>query len=152
MTTTRRTESHGVPWETVNGYVQAIQHGDTIYISGQVAHDGPDLVAPAPLDGDGRITDTSGTAAQMRQCYANAATLLARFGASLDDVVDEVVFVVDMEAASAAAGPVRKQAYGRPDPRVASTWITTPRLALPELLVEIKLVARVRAAERQDRA
>jgi enamine deaminase RidA (YjgF/YER057c/UK114 family) len=143
MSTTRKTESHGVPWESANGYVQAIQHGDTIYISGQVAHDGPDLVAPAPLGGDGRITDTGNTAAQMRQCYANAATLLARFGASLDDVVDEVLYVVDMEAASAVAGPVRKEAYGRPDPQVASTWIGTPRLALPELLVEIKFIARV---------
>jgi enamine deaminase RidA (YjgF/YER057c/UK114 family) len=143
MSTTRKTESHGVPWETNYGYVQAVQHGDTIYISGQVAHDGSDLVAPAPTDADGRVTDTGNTADQMRQCYANAARLLARFGASLDDVVDEVLYVVDIEAADAAAGPVRKEAYGRPDPQVASTMIGIPRLAFRELLVEIKLVARV---------
>ncbi|NMH76482.1 RidA family protein [Pseudonocardia xinjiangensis] len=143
MSTTRKTESHGVPWETKYGYVQAVQHRDTIYISGQVAHDGSDLVAPAPTDADGRVTDTGNTAAQMRQCYANAARLLARFGASLEDVVDEVLYVVDIEAADAAAGPVRKEAYGRPDPQVASTMIGIPRLAFRELLVEIKLVARV---------
>jgi enamine deaminase RidA (YjgF/YER057c/UK114 family) len=140
---TNRVESHGVAWEESYGYVQAVQRGDTIYLSGQVAHDGPDLVAPAPVGPDGRVTDFSNTAAQMRQCYANAARLLQRFGASLDDVVDEVLYVVDADAGDAAAGQVRKEAYGRPDPQVASTMVGTPRLAFPELLVEIKMVARV---------
>jgi hypothetical protein len=39
-------------------------------------------------------------------------SLLQRFGASLDDVVDEVIYVVDADAGDAAAGPVRKEAYG----------------------------------------
>ncbi|CAL9613885.1 hypothetical protein SUDANB121_05711 [Nocardiopsis dassonvillei] len=145
MSGENRTESHGVPWEETYGYVQALQRGDTIYVSGQVAHDGPapTLVAPAPVGPDGRVTDFGGTAAQMRQCYANAARLLERFGASLDDVVDEVIYVVDAAEGDAVAGEVRKEAYGRPDPQVASTMIGTPRLAFPELLVEIKLVARV---------
>ena len=135
-------ERFGVPWEESYGYVQAVRRGDTIYLSGQVSHDGAELVAPAPV-ADGRATDTSRTADQMRQCYANAATLLARFGASLDDVVDEVIYVIDADAADAAAGSVRKEAYGRPDPQVASTMIGTSRLAFPELLVELKLVARL---------
>ncbi|WP_381790791.1 hypothetical protein [Streptomyces niveus] len=53
------------------------------------------------------------------------------------------VGVIDVDAADAAAGPVRKEAYGRPDPQVASTMIGTPRLAFPELLVEVKFIARV---------
>jgi enamine deaminase RidA (YjgF/YER057c/UK114 family) len=136
-------ESFGVPWEASYGYAQAVKRGDTIYLSGQVAHDGTELVAPAPVGPDGRVTDFANTAEQMRQCYANAAQLLRRFGASLDDVVDEVIYVVDADAGDAAAGPVRKEAYGRPDPRVASTMIGTPRLAFPELLIEVKLVAVV---------
>ncbi|MFE0687388.1 Rid family hydrolase [Streptomyces xiamenensis] len=143
MTPARRTEIHHVPWEESYGYVQAVQHGDTIYLSGQVAHDGPELVAPAPVDAAGKVTDVSNTGAQLRQCYTNAARLLERFGASLDDVVDEVIYAVDVPAADAAAGPVRKEAYGRPDPQVASTMIGTPRLAFPELLVELKLTARL---------
>ncbi|MFC8077144.1 Rid family hydrolase [Streptomyces sp. NPDC057307] len=138
-----RAESFGVPWEESYGYVQAIKRGDTIYLSGQVAHDGTKLVAPAPVGDDGRVTDFSDMGDQLRQCYANAAELLRRFGASLDDVVDEVVYVLDADAGDAAAGPVRKEAYGRPDPQVASTMIGTSRLAFPELLVEVKLVARV---------
>ncbi|MFC8827012.1 Rid family hydrolase [Streptomyces sp. NPDC057137] len=136
-------ESFGVPWEESYGYVQAIKRGDTIYVSGQVAHDGTKLVAPAPVNDDGRVTDFSNMGDQLRQCYANAAQLLRRFGASLDDVVDEVLYVLDADAGDAAAGPVRKEAYGRPDPQVASTMIGTSRLAFPELLVEVKLVARV---------
>ncbi|MFD3919581.1 Rid family hydrolase [Streptomyces sp. NPDC058595] len=136
-------ENFGVPWEESYGYAQAVRRGDTIYLSGQVAHDGTRLVAPAPVDGAGLVTDFANMGEQMRRCYANAAHLLGRFGASLDDVVDEVLYVVDVDAANAAAGPVRKEAYGRPDPRVASTMIGTPRLAFPELLIEVKFVARV---------
>ncbi|MEU0697841.1 Rid family hydrolase [Streptomyces niveus] len=136
-------ESFGVPWEESYGYAQAVRRGDTIYLSGQVAHDGTRLVAPAPVDASGRVTDFGNMGEQMRRCYANAARLLARFGASLDDVVDEVLYVIDVDAADAAAGPVRKEAYGRPDPQVASTMIGTPRLAFPELLIEVKFIARV---------
>lgn len=138
-----RTESHGVPWEETYGYVQAIRRGNTIYLSGQVSHDGPELVAPAPLDDAGVVTDFANMAAQMRQCYANASELLRRFGASLDDVVDELIFVLDSDAGGAAAEEVRKEVYGKPVPQVASTIVGTPRLAFPELLVEIKLVAVV---------
>ncbi|MFD4768759.1 Rid family hydrolase [Streptomyces niveus] len=136
-------ESFGVPWEESYGYVQAVKRDDTIYLSGQVAQDGTELVAPAPFDDDGKVTDFGNMGEQLSQCYANAAHLLSRFGASLDDVVEEVIYVLDADAGDAAAGPVRKAAYGRPDPQVASTMIGTTRLAFPELLVEVKLVARV---------
>jgi enamine deaminase RidA (YjgF/YER057c/UK114 family) len=139
----RHTEKFGVPWEEAYGYVQAVKHGDTIYVSGQLAHDGADLVAPAPLDEHGRVTDYGNMGEQMQQAYRNAATLLGRYGASLADVVEEVVYVLDIDAAFQVAGPVRKAAYGREDPQVASTLIGTPRLAFPEQLIEIKLIARV---------
>ncbi|GGJ79049.1 hypothetical protein GCM10011583_08280 [Streptomyces camponoticapitis] len=138
-----KVESFGVPWEESYGYAQAVKRGDTIYLSGQVAHNGAEFVAPAPVGDDGLVTDFTNMGEQLRQCYANAAELLGRFGASLDDVVDEVLYVLDADAGNAAAGPVRKEAYGRPDPQVASTMIGTPRLAFPELLVEVKFIARV---------
>ncbi|GAA3850895.1 RidA family protein [Streptomyces sedi] len=143
MSGAERVESWGVPWEEGHGYVQAVRRGDTIYLSGQVSHDGETLVAPAPLDDSGRVTDTANTGEQLRQVYANAAELLGRFGASLDDVVEEVIYAVDLDQIHASGGPVRKAAYGRPDPRVASTVIGASRLAFPELLVEVRFVARV---------
>jgi enamine deaminase RidA (YjgF/YER057c/UK114 family) len=142
-TNNRQTENFGVPWEEAYGYVQAIQHGDTIYLSGQLAHDGAELVAPAPLDEHGNVTDYRNMGEQMRQTYRNAATLLGRFSASLADVVEEVLYVLDVDAAFQVAGPVRGEVYGRKDPQVASTLVGTPRLALPEQLIEIKLIARV---------
>ncbi|WP_341890991.1 RidA family protein [Variovorax sp. YR752] len=140
----RHAEGLGMPWEDEYGYAQAVQVGDTIYVSGQLGHDDHgDMVGPAPLDADGRITDHGAMATQMRQTYVNAQKILARFGASLDDVVEEVLYVTDMDAAFAAAGPVRKAAYGVEKPPVASTLLVTPRLALPTQLIEIKFVAKV---------
>lgn len=80
---------------------------------------------------------------QMRQTYANAKKILAEFGATLDNVVEEVLYVTDMDQAFAAAGPVRKEAYASQVPQVASTIFVTSRLALPTQLIEIKFVAKV---------
>ena len=141
--TERRVENFGVPWESQYGYVQASQYGDTIYLSGQLSHRGEELFAPAPVDSSGLVTDFSNTGAQMRQTYVNAAELLRRFGASLDNVIEEVIYVLDMDAAYAVAGPVRKEAYGREDPQVTSTILVTPRLSFSPQLVEITFVARM---------
>ena len=141
--TSTRVENLGVPWEDAYGYVQAIQRGDTIYVSGQLSHQGSDLVAQAPVDEHGAVTDFSAMGAQMRQTYLNAEELLRRFDASLDDVVEEVLYVLDIDAAFAVAGAVRKAAYRREDPQVASTLVGVTRLAFPEQLLEIKFIARV---------
>jgi hypothetical protein len=59
-------------------------------------------------------------------------------------VVEEVLYVTNMEKAFAVAGPVRKEAYRSETPQVASTILVTPRLALPTQLIEIKLIAKMR--------
>ena len=119
----RKVEGLGMPWEDQYGYAQAVQVGDTIHVSGQLSHDDKgNMVGPAKLDSGGKIIDHTNMEVQMRQTYANAKKILARFGASLSDVVEEVIYVTDMDTAFAAAGPVRKEAYGSPRPKVASTW------------------------------
>lgn len=144
MSIKKEATGHGVPWEDDYGYAQAIKIGDTIYVSGQLSHDAEgNFIAPAPTDDDGNILDHSNMEAQMRKTYENAATILGHYGASLDNVVEEVIYVTDMDAAFAAAGPVRKKAYGAPKPEVASTILVTPRLALPPQLIEIKFIAKV---------
>ncbi|NRP73323.1 RutC family protein YjgH [Ensifer psoraleae] len=128
----------GVPWEDAYGYAQAIKLGDTIYVSGQVSHDDKgNFVAPAALDGSRKPVDFSMMEHQMRTAYANAVTLLARFGATLDNVVEETLYVLDVDAAFAVAGKVRKEAYGTARPQCASNLIGTTRLAQPEFLIEI---------------
>jgi enamine deaminase RidA (YjgF/YER057c/UK114 family) len=133
----------GMPWEEQYGYAQAVKVGDTIYVSGQLSHDDQgNMVAPAPLDASGKIADHGNMGAQMAQSYANIKKVLANYGATMDDIVEEVVYVTDMDAAFAVAGSVRKEAFGG-RPVVASTILVTPRLAFPDQLIEVKVVAKV---------
>jgi enamine deaminase RidA (YjgF/YER057c/UK114 family) len=133
----------GMPWEEQYGYAQAVKVGDTIYLSGQLSHDNEgNMVAPAPLDPAGAIADHGNMGPQMAQSYANIKKVLGSFGATMDDIVEEVVYVTDMDAAFAVAGEVRAAAYGS-RPVVASTILVTPRLAFPDQLIEIKVIARV---------
>ena len=132
----------GVPWEQSYGYSQAVRVGDTIWVAGQLSHDDDgNIVGPAPVDDEGHILDHGNMRIQMTQSYANARKVLAKFGATLDNVVEEVLYVTDMDAAFAVANAVRMEAYGG-RPVVASTILVTPRLAFPNQLIEIKLVAK----------
>jgi len=140
----RQTAYHGVPWEDAYGYAQAVRVGDTIHVSGQLAHDVQgNLIAPAPLGEDGQLRDASNMADQMRATYANASRLLAQFSATLADVVEETLYVRDVPAAFAVAGKVRKEAYGVDRPQVASNLIGISQLAFPEQLIEITYKAIV---------
>jgi enamine deaminase RidA (YjgF/YER057c/UK114 family) len=103
----------GMPWEDQYGYVQALKVDDTIYVSGQLSHDEQgNVVGTAPLDDSGNILDHSNMETQMRQTYANVKKILSEFGATLDNVVEEVIYVTDMDQAMRVAGAVRKEAYG----------------------------------------
>ncbi|MBB6308583.1 RidA family protein [Xanthobacter tagetidis] len=140
----KKVANHGVAWEAGYGYVQAIQVKDTIYLSGQLSHDGEgNFVAAAALDDAGRPADYSQMENQFRQTYVNAKKLLAEFGASLDDVVEEAVFVLDMPAGFAAAAKVRKEMYGRDVPQCASSIFVVSALAQPVQLVEVAFRAVV---------
>ncbi|MFP3556195.1 RidA family protein [Paraburkholderia sp. SIMBA_049] len=129
---------HGVPAEDQYGYAQAIKIGNMIYVSGQLSHDDKGaMIAPAALDGTGKPADFSMMAEQMRVTYLNAAKILAQFGATLDHVVEETLYVLDVDEAFAVAGKVRKEAYAKARPQCASNLIGVPRLAFREQLIEI---------------
>jgi enamine deaminase RidA (YjgF/YER057c/UK114 family) len=135
---------HGVPWEQSYAYPQAIQKGRTIYVSGQLSHDATgEFVGPAARGEDGLPSEFSMMELQMRTTYTNAARVLAQYGASLSDVVEETLFVLDVDAAFAVAGQVRREAYGTDMPECASNLIGVPRLALPVQLIEITFRAEL---------
>jgi enamine deaminase RidA (YjgF/YER057c/UK114 family) len=95
----KETKGLGMPWEDEYGYAQSVRVGNEIYVSGQLSHDEEgNFVGAAPLDDNGRITDHSNMEIQMRQTYANAKKLLALSGAALDNVVEEVLYVTDMDS------------------------------------------------------
>lgn len=120
-----------MPWEKEYGYAQAVKIGDTIYVSGQVSH-----------DDDGNIVGQGDMEAQMRRAYANIQKLLAKYGTTMENIVDEIIFVTDMDAAFAAAVKCRQEIFSG-NPVIASTIIQIQRLAFPELMIEIRCVAKV---------
>jgi enamine deaminase RidA (YjgF/YER057c/UK114 family) len=84
------------------------------------------------------------TRSRSNRRYVNDEQLLNQFGATLDNVVAEVLYVRDMDAAFAVASAVRKDAYGSRKPAVAGTILVTPRSAFSTQLIEITFVAKAR--------
>jgi 2-iminobutanoate/2-iminopropanoate deaminase len=78
----KETASLAMPWEQEYGYSQAVKVGETIYFAGQVSH-----------DDQGNIVGLGDMEALMRQAYANVQKVLARYGAAIANIVDEVLFV-----------------------------------------------------------
>ena len=120
-----------MPWEKEYGYAQAVKVGDTIYLSGQVSH-----------DDKGNIVGVGNMETQMRQAYANIHRMLVQYGATMENIVDEILFVTDMDKAFAAAVKCRQDIFSG-SPVVASTIVQIQRLAFPDLMIEIRCVAKV---------
>jgi 2-iminobutanoate/2-iminopropanoate deaminase len=123
--------SFGNVMEEAYGFSQAVKVGNTVYVSGQTA-----------MDDDFGVVGGADMAAQMRAAYESVARVLALFGAGLDDVVEEVLFVTDVTAAATCAKAVRGDVYGESF-EVASSLIGVAALGSPELMIEIKCVAHL---------
>ena len=65
-------------------FCQGVRVGETIYLAGQV---GTDDNGAAPED----------LVAQMKHAYAHVQSVLAEYGATMDNVVDETWFVTDID-------------------------------------------------------
>ena len=132
------------PWTPNYGYAQVEQIDNRLRIVGLMSLDtAGNLVGPAPVDSKGLPTDHSNMALQMQVAYANASKLLMLLGGSLDDVIEETLYVVELEPAIQVVTGVRRQAYGKPWPRCRSRLVRAPRLLFSEQLVEIALTAEV---------
>ncbi len=131
MTIRKEAKSLGMPWENEYGYSQAVKVGDTIYLAGQVGH-----------DDKGNVLGVGNMEVQMRAAYANIEKVLAQYGASMDNVVDEMLFVTDMDAAFAARVKMKQGVFSG-SPVLSSTIVQIQRLAFPQLMIEIRCIARV---------
>jgi 2-iminobutanoate/2-iminopropanoate deaminase len=131
MAISKEAKSLGMPWEKEYGYSQAVRVENTIYVSGQVGH-----------DDKGKIQGQGNMEIQMRQAYANIKKVIAQYGATMDNVVDEVLFVTDMDAAFSARIKCKQEVFSG-NPVLASTIVQIQRLAFPELLVEIRYICKV---------
>ena len=131
MKINKEATSLNMPWEKEYGYSQAVKVGDTIYLSGQVSH-----------DDNGHVLGEGNMEVQMRAAYANVGKVLAQYGASIDNVVDEILFVTDMDAAFAARAKMKQEVFSG-SPVLGSTIVQIQRLAFPQLMIEIRCIARV---------
>ena len=131
MTIRKEAKSLGMPWEKEYGYSQAVKVGDTIYLSGQVSH-----------DDKGNVLGEGNMEVQMRAAYANIGKVLAQYGATMDNVVDEMLFVTDMDAAFPARVKMKQEVFSG-SPVLGSTIEQIQRLAFPQLMIEIRCIARV---------
>ena len=111
---------------------QAVQVGDVIYLSGQVG-----------VDEQGKAPES--LVAQTTLAYQHVKAVLAEFGATLDNVVEETVFVTDISQTMAQVQEVfaaRAAAYGgRPD--VAQTLVAVSDLVDKAFKIEIKCTAHL---------
>ena len=114
-----------------------VRAGDTIHLSGVVS-----------IDAEGKTVHPGDIVKQGQQAYQNIAGVLAKFGAKLDNIVDETLFVTDMgavmgsEEKMGAFFGMRAEAYGG-NPQVSQSLIGVKELVMPELMIEIKVVAHV---------
>ena len=100
---------------------QAVMHGDTIYLAGQVGEAGATV------------------ADQTRQALARVDALLERCGSSRERILQATIWLADMDADFAEMNAVWDEwvAEGAAPARAAGE----ARLALPDLRVEVIVVA-----------
>ena len=106
--------------DTASGYVQVVKVDNVLYVSGTVSRD---------LTPEG-----------VKKLYTNLEKSLQHFGASFQHVVKENLYTLDMDAMK-KLNDVRKSFYKGDFP--AATWVQVSRLYMPEIKLEVELVAHL---------
>ena len=118
---------------TPTGYTHVVEvtgPGKTVYISGQIA-----------LDKSGNLVGGGDMKAQAEQVFKNLAAALAAAGATFKDVVKMNTYTTDMTQVQAIR-EVRMKYFANIEPP-ASTLVQVVKLARPDLLLEIEVIAVV---------
>lgn len=102
--------------------------GTQIHLSGMVA-----------LDTDGTLIGRGDMAAQAAAAYANVGRALAAVGAGSSDVVSCTVFATDLAGYREFGSPIAAEFFG--DTRPVSTVVEVSRLADPDCLLEVQVIA-----------
>ena len=124
-----RMNPQGLSTPTGYSHVVSTRGGRTVYIAGQVA-----------LDAQGRVIGAGDLAAQTRQVFANLDIALKAAGATFANVVKTNYYLRDASQV-AVVREIRSKFFTKELP--ASTLIEVPRLANPDFLIEIEVIAVV---------
>jgi enamine deaminase RidA (YjgF/YER057c/UK114 family) len=109
-------------------HVVVVEGKKTVYVSGQLAR-----------DANGNVVGAGDMRAQMRQVGENVKAALAAAGATLADIVKTNTYVTDIEEFFKHVD-VRMEYFGA---MPTSTTVEVRRLAHPDLLVEVEVMAVV---------
>lgn len=118
-------------WSKAFGFSQAIKVSEpreVLVCSGQTGM-GPDGSLPASAD----------MGQQVRVALENVRTVLEAGGMTPADIVRSNIYTTDVDACIGVLGPTVQEVFGSILP--ASTLLGVSRLAFPELLVEIEVLA-----------
>lgn len=118
-------------WSKAFGFSQAIKltgAGELLVCSGQTA-----------LGPDGSLPTSADMGHQVRVALENIATVLETGGMTPGDIVKSTIYTTDVDACRAVFGQTAREVFGSILP--ASTLLGVTRLAFPELLVEIEVLA-----------
>ncbi len=139
MTTTEH-NSERAP-EPVGAYPHARRAGNLLFLSGVGPRArGTDEIPGVTLDADGTVIDVD-IEAQCRSCFANVRAVLEDAGGRWEDLVDVLVFLVDMERDFKTYNRVYAEHFAGPgNPNPTRTTIEINRLPTP-IAVEVKAVA-----------
>ena len=124
-----RTNPKGLSTPTGYSHVVSTRGGRTIYIAGQVA-----------FDASGQVVGKGDLAAQTRQVFENLAIALKAAGASFSSVVKANYYMRDASQV-ALVREIRSKYFTSELP--ASTLVEVSKLANPDLLIEIEVIAVV---------
>ncbi len=112
--------------------------GDLVFVSGTSSRQADDSIAGATVGDDGAVT--LDIRAQTRAVLANIADILGSVELGLDDVVDITSFLVSMDD-FAGYNEAYGEVFGGDGP--ARTTVAVRALPHPQLLVEMKAIARI---------
>jgi reactive intermediate/imine deaminase len=124
-----RMNPQGLSTPTGYSHIVSARGGRTVYIAGQVA-----------LDAQGRVVGAGDLAAQTRQVFANLDIALKAAGATFANVVKTNYYLRDASQV-AVIREIRSKYFTKELP--ASTLVEVPRLANPDFLIEIEVIAVV---------
>lgn len=131
MTSIQRLRPQGLVRSPAFSHVAVVPPGaTTIFVGGQNA-----------VDADGALVGAGDVAAQSIRALENVTTALAAVGASVGDVVQWTVYLVDGTDLSAAYGAIAAT-LASDEPGLVSAAIVAG-LGMPGALVEISAVAAV---------